>query len=205
MSLRFAYSLMLSLLCLHAAAQALRNPSFEGPRGPARTPPGWEPCGEGSTPDTQPGSWQVWTPPSDGASYLSLICRGPLVPYPNRWERCQQALEAPLQAGRCYLFTIDLAHSASFAAGSIRFTGEATLRVWGGRSACSPAVLLWESGPVRHTHWETYQMLLMPPEPAEFLFLEAYYTSGTTYSGNLLLDRMLSFPDTDPCKPVSAH
>ena len=194
-------ALFLVLLYGLLPAQALVNPSFEGMRGPSVAPPAWEPCGQGSTPDTQPGSWQVSTAPSAGASYLSLICRGDNVPFRNRWEIVQQPLESPLEKGICYKYTLDLARSETFFAGSVFFTGEASLRIWGGTSPCTQEELLWESGPIFHSDWRTYDVVLWPAQASyTYLIIEAYYASAPTYSGNVLLDNFVFYPEVYPCQ-----
>ncbi|MDX2249561.1 MAG: hypothetical protein SF052_22445 [Bacteroidia bacterium] len=184
-------------------AQEIQNPSFEGPRGPSVIPWGWEPCGQGSTPDTQPGSWYVNTPPSGGESYLSMICRGKGVPYPDKWETCQQRLEQPLEAGGCYRYSIDLARSGSFSSGTIYFTGPASLHVWGGIEACSRDELLWDSGEVSQTEWLTYEFTIAPEKNSyNYLIVEAYYSQLPTYSGNILIDNFFLL---GPCEPMASR
>ncbi len=183
--------------------QFLRNPSFEGPPGPSRMPPDWEACGQGSTPDTQPGSWNVFTAPASGKSYLSMICRGKGVPFPEKWEWCQQKLDQPLEKNKCYYYTLDLARSATFASAGLWFIGEVNLRLWGGKEACNPQTLLWESGPVGHTQWETYEIILSPEKSHNYFFLEAYYQGTHVYSGNVLIDNFLFHPDIKPCYTFS--
>jgi len=128
-----------------------------------------------------------------------MICRGPKVPFPNLNERCQQQLETPLLPGHCYQYTISLARSASFSGGNRFFTEAASLRVWGASAGCESTELLWESGPVAHTQWETYAVLLAPKQQAyDYLLLEAAYAQPEPYSGNLLLDQF-EFQGETPC------
>lgn len=180
-------------------AQQIQNGSFEGALGASLSPPGWEPCFSGSTPDTQPGSWGVATEPAGGSAYLSLICRGAGVPFPNRWEAVQQALATPLKAGVCHKYTIDLAHTASFHAGGMYFDQPACLRFWGAAGPCEPAELLWTSKPVAHPEWRRYHVTLLPLHDYPYLLIEAYYASEQPYSGNLLLDNLVYYPEIDPC------
>jgi hypothetical protein len=196
--------LLVGIGLLSLQGQHLENPSFEGPRGPSLLPAPWEACGQGSTPDTQPGVWNVHTVPATGQSYLSLICRGDGVPFPNKWERCQQELARPLEQGICYLYSVDLARSASFSAGGHGFSRQASFRIWGGKNSCEANELLWESGPVTHTDWRTYEVILWPQEGTySFLLVEAYYALPTHYSGNLLVDDFMYYPDEYPCLPNS--
>ncbi|WP_045114703.1 hypothetical protein [Microscilla marina] len=190
--LRLLYPLyLICWLTLLANAQTIRNPSFEGTPGTSTVPVHWLPCQLGSTPDIQPGYWLVTLPPSDGKSYLSLVCRY------DSWEACQQQLSQPLLMGKCYQYTIDLAYSPNFA-GS--FGAVAQLRVWGGTKSCKQSELLWESGPVKKTAWQRYLVELAPQKANyPFIILEVYYVKATRYEGNLLLDNF-RFKQEVPCQ-----
>ncbi|MEO0585112.1 MAG: hypothetical protein AAF135_23060 [Bacteroidota bacterium] len=188
--------------CGSVLGQELANGSFEGPRGASLLPPGWEACGRGSTPDTQPGAWHVLTAPAYGESYISLICRGEGVPYARQWERCQQRLQKPLTAGQCYVYQIDLARSPHFSSGRYFFTQEVNLRIWGGDGSCQAKELLWESGPVAHVDWQTYEMVVRPAQDCSHLVLEAYYIGDIPYSGNILVDNFSFVPEGNPCIPM---
>ena len=189
---------------MSAEAQQIVNPSFEGPIGPSRTPPGWIPCGKGSTPDTQPGVWNVHIEPVSGQSYLSLICRGNNVPFSNQWEACGQNLDQPLQKNTCYSFSVDLARSDSFFAGSIFFNKPAVFRLWGALNPCQRVEMLWESPRITNTQWKTYSFIVLPRKhDYSCLILESFYNKSFTYSGNILVENFLIYPDEDPCKPNS--
>src|SRR6478736_6691582 len=73
-----SFQFFLSPLCL--LGQFLSNPSFEGTPGVSVAPPGWEPCGDYSTPDTQPinvyEGWNFTKTASKGNTYLGLVMRG---------------------------------------------------------------------------------------------------------------------------------
>ena len=192
-------------------AQQLVNPSFEGVYGVARQPHGWEAYGQASSPDTQPGAWNVTTQPSHGSSYMSMVCRGYSIFNNDLWESCLQSLNNPLIIDETYHYSIDLAHSKSFKADTISFNQSAQLRVWG-MSNNQEKELLWESGAVNNTDWKTFHFELTPSIPADFLILEAYYVEMPKYCGNVLVDNMkyypLGHPDTtrhnglDPLSPL---
>jgi hypothetical protein len=122
-------------------AQLLENSSFEGPAGIATVPPGWQACGEASTPDTQSGDWGVDSPPSDGKTYLGMVCRGEGgVLLPN-CEGIQQKLKKNIIAGRCYFLKMDLAYSSTM----INNYGKPIkLIVYAGSSSCGYEEKLWE-------------------------------------------------------------
>ncbi|MDX1908504.1 MAG: hypothetical protein SF053_15820 [Bacteroidia bacterium] len=193
---------LIPLMHLSLSGQVIVNASFEGDPAPSSLPYGWEPCGAGSTPDTQPGSWGVLTDAASGHTYLSLICRGEGVPFPGQWETCQQHLAQPLRAGVCYVYTVDLAHTETFAAAGITFGGYARLRVWGAAGPCQPQQLLWESPAVTHDTWYTYPFVFKPEADYPYILLEAYYTVMPKYSGNILVDNLQYVPEQNPCLPT---
>ncbi len=175
-------------------AQQLVNPSFEGVYGRARMPAMWQPYGTASSPDTQPGVWNVTTTPSHGRSYMSMVCRGYSIFDSYLWESCIQQLNNPLTIGETYHYSIDLAHSKTFKADTILFDTPAQLRIWG-MSANTEKELLWESGAVANTDWETVYFDLNPNIPTDFLILEAYYVELPKYCGNILIDNFRYYPE----------
>ena len=191
----FYYALMVLLLCLHVSlsAQELVNPSFEGVSGVARQPHGWEAYGQASSPDTQPGAWNVTTAPSHGSSYMSMVCRGYSIFNSDMWESALQALNNPLTIGETYHYSIDLATSKNFLADTILFDNPVNLRVWG-MSYNQEKELLWESGGVDNTEWETFHFELTPSIAADYIILEAYYLEMPKYCGNILVDNMKYYP-----------
>lgn len=195
----FYYALMVLLLCLHVSlnAQELINPSFEGVSGVARQPHGWQAFGQASSPDTQPGAWNVTQEPSHGSSYMSMVCRGYSIFNSDMWESCIQGLNNPLTVGETYHYSIDLATSKNFLADTILFDNPVNFRVWG-MSNSSERELLWESEGISNTDWKTFHFDLSPTIPADYLILEAYYVEMPKYCGNVLVDNMKYYPE----KPV---
>ena len=182
--------------------QKISNPSFEGQRGPSISPPMWMPCGRGSTPDTQPGVWNVSTPPVHGNSYLSLICRGKDVPFSNKWESCSQDIEGKLLQNVCYLLSVDLARSEEFYAGGCYFNKPALFKLWGANSLCSKSELLWQSPLIEETEWRNYQFIIRPQKSSyTFIIIESYYQGDLSYSGNILIDNFYIYPEEEPCQP----
>ena len=172
--IRFATSgkikgwIVMALLCLHVVlnAQKLQNPSFEGSYGVAQTPQGWTAFGQASSPDTQPGAWNVTTPASHGNRYISMVCRGFSIYDSYLWESCIQNLNSPLVVGQTYHYSIDLAFSATFKADTILFDRPAQLRIWG-RSANMNKELLWESGAITNKKWKTV-VIAVPKIASDF-------------------------------------
>ena len=191
----FHYALIVMLLCLHVSlnAQDLVNPSFEGFAGVAQQPYGWEAYGGASSPDTQPGAWQVTKKPSHGSSYISMVCRGYSIFDSYKWESALQALNNPLTINETYHYSIDLAQSKTFMADTILFDTPAQLRIWG-MNEQQEKELLWESGAVANVDWKTHYFEVTPSIAVNYLILEAYYAELPKYCGNVLVDNMKYYP-----------
>ncbi len=187
-----------SLLCLYVAIKAQQpvNPSFEGATGVARLPEGWKSYGEASSPDTQPGAWSVTTQASHGYTYLSMVCRGYSIIDSYKNEACMQTLQNPLLPFKTYHYSIDLAYAPGFLADTIRFNNPAKLKVWG-MNEMNQKELLWESGAINNTEWNTYNFTLSPSFRTPYLILEAFYVEEPKYCGNVLLDN-LQYYDNPP-------
>src|SRR5687768_475766 len=95
---RSTLTFLLSCIVCEGYAQLILNPSFEGPPQTDAAPSPWIPCNTFSTPDTQPGSWNVTKTASDGNTYLGLVTRGDLGPYANHTEAAQIQLGKTLIA-----------------------------------------------------------------------------------------------------------
>lgn len=181
-------------------AQVLNNPSFEGTHGASTSPPNWSPCGNGSTPDTQPGAFEVNTLPSDGKSFVSLVCRGPGSSFENLCEIFQQDLPTPFLPQHCYRFSVDLAVSSTmFASGfgdKISFAQPLRLKIWGGIFSCDEFTLIWESPMVAHTDWKKYYFdVITDNHQYNYIILEAIYAWSPTYFGNILIDNIRYLPE----------
>lgn len=178
-----------------ASAQFIRNMSFESATGQGVAPDGWSTCTEFSTPDTQPGAWEVTTAPSDGGSYLGLVTRGNLGPFANQNEDAESNMLEPLIKGKLYSFTVDLAHSKEFghvvSGDFLAYDTPAKLQVYGGAVKCDQRELLWESPAIDHTEWQTYVMNIVPENVNVFyITLAAEFLGEETYFGNVLVDNI---------------
>ena len=180
----------------------LENPSFEDMPRHSRQPRGWYDCGYPgeSPPDTQPGQFDVTQLPHDGDSYLGLVVREN-----ETWERVSQQLSAPLEAGKCYEFSIYLSRSELYLsptkADSLSMKNHISpikLRIWGGSGWCTRGELLAESSLVINMRWLEYNFKFEPKETHSSIILEAFYRTPTLflYNGNILID------DASPIIPV---
>jgi trimeric autotransporter adhesin len=152
--LTFLAILFLALTNIYGQTITFQNPSFEGTPGtPHVSPPFWNNCQPGTTPDTQPGCWGVTLPPSNGNSYIGLCNQTS-----GNWhEGTTQTLISPLVAGTTYSFTVDLAITNSTDGGIT--PGCIEMQVFanmGGNSGCDESYLCWSSGNVANLTWQTY-------------------------------------------------
>lgn len=187
----------------------LVNGSFEDtPRGGevgSAPPAGWYDCGMAgqSAPDIQPGFFNVIKPASHGSTYIGLVVRED-----ETWEAVGQRLSRPIEANKCYEFTIDLCRAEEYlsptsANKSVEktFGSAATIRVWGGNGFCDRAELLYTSPYIVNTRWLRYTIPLKPKKGAyNFIMIEAYYKTPVLfpYNGNVLLDNASAIKQV-PC------
>ena len=169
-----------------------QNPSLEDVTGIGVTPWGYTKCTTGgpSSPDIQPGIWNVFLQPSDGFSYVGFICRAN-----NTLESFTTQLNAPLAGGTQYAFLIDLAASDKYFG---YHDSAATLKIWGGDANCDKQKLLWESTPVGNiNYWRTDTAIFNTTEKAiTHLTFEPGYTSQMPYKGNVLIDNLRPYNGT---------
>lgn len=226
------YRLLLSLVLLAGiivtnAQQVITidNPSFEdAPRMGTNNNysiNGWYDCGAlnfkgESPPDIHPGNfWMVKLAPSHGSTYLGMVVRDN-----DTWEGLSQRLASPIEAGKCYSFTIDLAQSPEYKSHSRmktfynpkskryeplpqNFNTPAVLRVWGGAGFCDDKELLAESTPINHADWRTYDFKIKSKFSHSFLMVEVYYKTPAflPYCGHLLLDNLSNIIEESCDKP----
>lgn len=188
----------ISCIALNAFAQCTgtqlnwQNPSFEGTAGtPHVTPPLWDICQPGTTPDTQPGCWGVTLPPSNGSSYIGLVEQ----PSGSWYEGASQLLSSPMIAGTTYTFTMDLATidpSVDWGSTGI-YPGCVELQIWGnmgGNSGCDESYLCWSSGNITNfASWQTHTVTFTPTANwTNLLFM--IHGLGCSDGAYLLMDNM---------------
>lgn len=163
----------------------LTNASFEGEAQDATMPVGWFACAPLTTPDILPGYWGVYSEASEGETFMGLITRGN-----GSWESIGQRFSAPLKAKECYEFSIDLAHSKTYAG----YNQSLKIRIWGGRKRCGKDQLLAETKLIDHSDWETYTYRFTPEKRINYIIIEAFYEEGHfSRQGNILIDNISVF------------
>jgi hypothetical protein len=189
--------LLVCLTAVNLSAQDtifLNNPSFEDTPRHSKVPQGWINCGfkNESPPDVGPTYFfRAKTQPSHGQTHLMMVTRDN-----GTWERIGNLLSSPLQAGRCYAFSMDLASSPVYlsvsrvTAKGINFNLPIRLRLWGATSDGLLQELLAVSEPVDHESWQNYRFQLCPLATHPLLVLEAMYSADAVqpYGGNIMLD-----------------
>ena len=196
------------------AVITLSNPSFEDtPRAGTHRfvgIKGWVDCGSSEFRDESPPDIHTQNPEdpifgvtkaaSDGETYLGMVTRDN-----ETWESVSQKLEMPLESGKCYTFSIDLAKSKTYfkvmdvlefdtdkpkPTQSSPASKPSVLRIWGGVNYCPRNQLLAESEPITNTDWETYTFEFTPNINTKAISFEAFYKTPVLdpYFGHILLD-----------------
>ena len=191
----------------------LKNPSFEGlpHKGGDLTSNfgirGWYDCGELQFPSESPAdlhpidAWEVNVNPSEGRTYLGMVVRDN-----DSWESVSQRIENPIQEGKCYEFSVDLARSPYYVSRSRvtdkveNYTEPTVLRIWGGTGVCGRQELIGESQVVDNNDWESFQFEIEPGRNLNYITLEAFYEVPVLipYNGHLLVDNASVFKQV-PC------
>ena len=189
-----AYLLVVLLMfSIAGRTQYLSNPSFEGVPQPHVPPPGWAICTFGnSTPDTQPGNFGVYMPPSHGNTFLGMTARDDYT-----WEDVHSVLVTPLAVDSCYLFKIDMAFQQIVNGLTML---PITLKIYGHNTICNKTNLLWQSPAIANDEWETHEFSIAPTDyDITDIVLEAYYTGTSAYWGYVLMDniRITNEPKVD--------
>jgi hypothetical protein len=175
-------SITLSPALIISQSIYLNNASFEGIPQDATVPAGWFSCELGTTPDILPGAWGVYQEASEGDTYVGLITRDD-----GTWESIGQRLSSSLKAKECYSFTLDLAHSKTYAT----YNNPLKLRIWGGTNRCTKSQLLLETDFIKDTDWETYEVDFTAKTTLNYILIEAHYTTRNfSYRGNVLVDNI---------------
>ncbi len=180
----------------------LSNPSFEDFTRPSRPPINWYDCGFAgeSPPDVQPDpTFNVSKAAADGETYLGMVVRDN-----DTWEAVSQRLSSPLEKGKCYEFSIQLARSLTYMSVSrisdktANYATPAKLRIYGGFGHCDKQYMLGETKLVINTDWKEYNFKFEPMGNYSYIVLEAFYDTPTLfpYNGNILVDK------ASPIKPV---
>ncbi len=202
--LRKALPLILTLAVVSAAIRVsgqctqlipleVINPGFEGTPAAHQTPAPWSTCG--ITPDTQPGSWGVSLPASEGNSYVGFIDDG------GSWqEGASQQLSGSMQAGVQYDFTIDLSATPA-SSGGLNPNNHCSMEVWGANAICQRTELLWSSPVVTHHGWQVYNVSVTPSSN----WTHIYFISNCAPYGYILLDNISPLQANNPNVFITSH
>ena len=177
------------------SAQYIPNPSFEGSPSEDTPPPFWHICHPMSTPNTLPGVFGYTNSASDGATFICLIIRGDANTHANTCEDTRTTLITPLSPDTCYLFSIDLKHDTSIHIPNHPVElNPVNLKIYGDGAFCAKQNVLWESGAIMNSEWETFTFLVQPEFPISELILEVNYLQLPTYFGHIMVDNIVIEP-----------
>jgi len=194
------------------------NPGLEGTAGECFvTPTPWTNCMpytnfitgivDFTTPDTQPGCYNIFLAPSEGNSYIGF---GHIPDYDllnpgvgaTEWqEGFSQELSSPMIANGCpYIFTIDLANglTADPWNGTDIATTIGEVRVFGGFDFCSEEELLWTSGPVTNENWDTFTVEFTPNDDYSHILFQCVKTEEDALCAYVLADNITPIVNTPP-------
>lgn len=167
-------------------AQRVNNPSFEGNIAEGVPPAFWRNCGGFlSTPDTQPGVWDVKLPAEDGNTYIGLVFRER---DNGSYESVTQQLNYPFHKDSCYSFQISLAFDPNYESPNSRQPG--ILKIWAGNNLCTTEENLWNSPVIDHKEWKTYIVSFSPSATYSSITLQGYFAGATFYYGDILIDNI---------------
>ncbi|MCB9185628.1 MAG: PKD domain-containing protein [Flavobacteriales bacterium] len=179
--------------CTQLVPLEVINPGFEGPTAPHVTPAPWSTCG--ITPDTQPGSWGVTLPPSEGSSYVGFVYGS------ASWqEGASQQLSGAMQAGVQYDFTIDLSATPA-SGGGINPNSFCSMEVWGASAICQRQQLMWSSPVITHYGWQTYTVSITPTQN----WTHIYFICNCGPLGYILLDNITPLQANNPNVFITSH
>jgi gliding motility-associated-like protein len=147
-----------------ASAQhvTLENSSLEGKPGVKVAPPGW--LVAVNTPDILPGVNGFSKIAKAGKTYVGLQ-GGPVYR-----EGIEQELSTPLQKGRIYNLSLDLAFSSVYGHGHCY----GNLAIFGGDTPGDTSELLWMSGSFTDTAWHRWTAEFKPRATHKFISFYAY-------------------------------
>jgi gliding motility-associated-like protein len=157
--------LLSSFIHLPVAAQILiPNSSLEGTPKEGTVPPSWYLCGR--SPDVQPGCCNVSLLPSDGTTYVGMLCDSAFD------EGIATKLSSMIEGGKTYALSFDLASPTVYYNQTISRSG---IIIYGGNSACDQSEVLWKSAPFDHKSWKKYNATFTPAKSYKYISFRPYY------------------------------
>lgn len=172
----------------------LKNPSFEQEDMSFlfnNNKASWVDCGfqTEESPAMHAGLQEVALAPQHLKGYLSMVVRDN-----NTWDAVGQRLTKPLEAGKCYQFSLQLAKAENYytrnGGSKVNYRNPIRLLVWGGNSFCEAGQLLAKTDLIKNDTWEPYEFIFQPTTTVTYLSLHAYYLNplSVSYNGNVLID-----------------
>lgn len=137
-------------------------------------------------------------PASHGDWYFGLVCDNRNFPAS---EAFSQELSAPFQPGVTYTFDIDLATNGSpyqsnnlAQPGRVYLIGRMAANSCGAPASTGDQQILWDSGPVTNSDWETFDISFIPTKAWTHIYITmSDQNTCKTNSSNVLIDKIGSF------------
>jgi gliding motility-associated-like protein len=180
----------INFVAYNCSAQLIPNGSFEGEPIASTPPPNWYPCNLYSSPDTQPGSWSVTTPASEGNTYISLVTRGEVGSIGDGTVEAIAVNTSKLLLPKtCFKFSVDLAFSREFISEQLIYHA-VKLKIYASKAECDKTTLIWTSPVIFHTDWQTYSFSFTLEDAYSGLIFEAGFQAESFHPGNILIDNI---------------
>lgn len=188
--------ILLNYSVLLISQELFSDPSFEEETSNST----WWSCKEHSTPDAQPGNWNIEISPFQGNQYVSIVTRGPSNFIPsfahNTAESVIQVLQEPGLANETYVLTYHAAFSEDFLAAlnfgsdTLRFDLPIKLEIWlGSNNDDCNFEYIGTSTLINHSEWKEYRFEFTSNKDFENILFQAKTTDDNwSYFGNALID-----------------
>jgi len=191
----------------------LKNGGFEdrprkGIKGEYQEIKNWFDCGTLDFPDETPPDihqganrtesyWDNEQSAAEGSTYLGMVVRES-----DTFESLSQKLSLPMQAGRCYSFSVFLSMSPTYFSAVANsgskeqnFSQPTVLVMYGTMGLCGENEVLFESPAIDHTEWREYNFKIEPSRNYNFIKIAAKWKSPVLfpYNGHVLVDGASDF------------
>ncbi len=190
-----ALILLSGFTCGTAQSGYVQDPSFEDVYK-------WSDCNADSSPDEQPGEWNVYKSASHGSKYIGVAMRGSNDRnYPIKNEDVHTQLLAPLVEGHEYTLEIDLALSNEMLeTSSINYRTPPFFRIFGSPTgSCEDMEIIASTDRIMNTDWQTFNFNFVSEKTYTAIKFEIY---DSPISHSYLLIDNLRITTTLPEKPV---
>jgi hypothetical protein len=122
-------------------------------------------------------------------------------------EAIVQRLREPMEAGKCYKLSLDVAVSEIYLSKSRKtledanYTEPCILRVWGNENGCQYDQLLAKTKVIDNNEWKKITFKFVPDDNYRFIMIEDYWDEDKLenghYCGHILIDNLSDIEEID--------